>query len=363
MSSSFPQSKFPANNTCYAKLLAQSTSKSLLKQFLTPQVWEELKDVESASGCVLGDIIASGADNPGSHVGIYAADKDAYTAFRPLIDPIIKAYHRLPADQPVKQPQLNFGRSVTLENIDPKGEYVLSTRCRVARSFDSKPLNSKMSKQDYIDLNTIVKRVCESFEGDLKGTFHQLEGMDKDLKKELIEAHYLFADEDSCLKSANAQNFWPTGRAIFLNDAKKFIIWCNEEDHLRIISMQKGGDLGEVISRLKEALGKISQELSFAHSDEYGFLTFCPTNLGTTIRCSVHIKLPHLSKNRELFQKLAADNNIQIRGIHGENTKEVSDVSDLSNKYRLGYSEEQVIEMMYNGVAAMIAEEKKLAQN
>lgn len=84
----------------------------------------------------------------------------------------------------------------------------------------------------------------ENLEGDYKGKFYPVLGMDKALHQKLIDDHYLFKDEDRFLESARGLRFWPVGRAIFLNDDKTFIVWVNEEDHIRMISMQMGGDLG-----------------------------------------------------------------------------------------------------------------------
>ena len=80
---------------------------------------------------------------------------------------------------------------------------------------------------------------------------------------------------------------WPVGRGIFFNAEKTFITWVNEEDHLRFISMQKGGDLGAVYKRLVTAVKDLEENMSFAHSERLGYLAFCPSNLGTGIRASV----------------------------------------------------------------------------
>lgn len=82
--------------------------------------------------------------------------------------------------------------------------------------------------------------------GELKGTFYPLTGMSKEVQQKLIDDHFLFKEGDRFLQAANACRFWPNGRGIFHNDDKTFLVWCNEEDHLRIISMQMGGDLGQV---------------------------------------------------------------------------------------------------------------------
>lgn len=90
------------------------------------------------------------------------------------------------------------------------------------------------------------------------------------------------------------------------------MVWCNEEDHLRIISMQKGGDLKAVYARLVNAVNEIEKKIPFSHHDRFGFLTFCPTNLGTTIRASVHIQLPKLAADREKLEETAAKYNLQV---------------------------------------------------
>lgn len=82
------------------------------------------------------------------------------------------------------------------------------------------------------------------------------------------------------------------GRGIFYNEDKTFLVWVNEEDHLRIISMQKGGDLASVYDRMVKAVTKIGEKFAFSRHQRIGFLTFCPTNLGTNRQClSVHIRL------------------------------------------------------------------------
>ncbi len=138
-------------------------------------------------------------------------------------------------------------------------------------------------------------------------------------------------------------------------------MWVNEEDQLRIISMQKGHDILEVFTRLSTAAGLIEKVAKFAHDDHLGYITSCPTNLGTALRASVHIKLPCLAKQKDKFQAIADKYYVQIRGIHGEHTETDDGIFDISNKRRLGRSEKDLVQDMYNGVKAMIAAEKELA--
>lgn len=91
-----------------------------------------------------------------------------------------------------------------------------------------------------------------------------------------------------------------------------------------------------------------------------GYITSCPTNLGTALRASVHIYLPNLGQKKDVFQAIADKYYVQIRGAHGEHTETDDHIYDISNKRRLGRSEAQLVQDMYDGVKAMIEKEKEL---
>lgn len=127
--------------------------------------------------------------------------------------------------------------------------------------------------------------------------------------------------------------------------------------------MQPGADIGAVFERLARAAAAIEKIAAFAHDDHLGYITSCPTNLGTALRASVHIHLPNLGKkeNKEAFQAIADKYFVQIRGAHGEHTETDDGIFDISNRRRLGRSEKDLVQDMYDGVKAMIDAEKKLA--
>ena len=126
--------------------------------------------------------------------------------------------------------------------------------------------------------------------------------------------------------------------------------------------MQPGADIKGVFERLSRAVGHIESVAKFSHDDHLGYITSCPTNLGTALRASVHIKLPKLSALKEEFQALADEYYLQIRGIHGEHSESADGTYDISNKRRLGRSEAQLVQDMYDGVKAMINREKELME-
>merc|ERR1719364_470801 len=208
-------------------------------------------------------------------------------------------------------------------------------------------------------MNKVVA-ACDTFEGDLIGKFYTLEGMDPKDQQQLIDDHFLFKEGDRFLDACNLNRDWPSGRGIFHNDAKTFLVWVNEEDQLRIISMQPGSNILEVFKRLSIAAGKIEEKAKFANDEHLGYISNCPTNLGTGLRASVHINLPKLMKNKQLHQSIADKYHVQIRGIHGEHTETDDGVFDISNLRRLGRNEVQLVQDMYDGVKAMIRAEKGL---
>ena len=118
---------------------------------------------------------------------------------------------------------------------------------------------------------------------------------------------------------------WPEGRGIFHNAAKTFLLWVNEEDQMRIISMEKGGDVKGVFSRLARGIKAVGDSVKaesgkeFALSEQYGYIHSCPTNLGTGMRASVMIDLPGYTKEGlPALQKRCEELAVQPRGTRGE---------------------------------------------
>jgi arginine kinase len=121
--------------------LAASDSKSLLKKYLTKEVFDSLKNKKTPSfGSSLLDVIQSGYENHDSGVGIYAPDAEAYTTFAELFDPIIEDYHG-GFKKTDKHPAKDFGDVNAFGDLDPTGEFVVSTRVRCGRSMEGYPFN------------------------------------------------------------------------------------------------------------------------------------------------------------------------------------------------------------------------------
>jgi protein-arginine kinase len=310
-------------------------------------------------GATLWDVIQSGVANIDSGVGVYAPDAEAYTLYKELFDPLIEEYHNGFAPT-AKQPATDLGgdKIDTLPDLDPENKYINSVRIRCGRSLQGYPFNPCLTEANYKEMETKVKAVFDTLTDDeLKGKYFPLAGMSKEDQNQLIADHFLFKEGDRFLQAANACRYWPVGRGIYHNTAKTFLVWCNEEDHLRIISMQNGGNVGQVLERLIKGVNAIAAKVPFSRDDRLGWLTFCPSNLGTTVRASVHVRLPKTSARPD-FQKICDDMKLQIRGIHGEHSDSVGGVYDVSNKARLGLSEYDAVKQMYDGVKKLIEMEK-----
>lgn len=171
---------------------------------------------------------------------------------------------------------------------------IISTRIRVGRNLADYPLGPGISKEQRDKVEELVSGVLTKMTGELEGTYYPLKGMSKEAQDQLIADHFLFKEGDRFLAAAGLNRDWPDGRGIFHNKDKTFLVWVNEEDQLRIISMQPGCDIKAVFKRLSVAAGAIEDVAKFARDDHLGYITSCPTNCGTALRASVHIKLPKL---------------------------------------------------------------------
>ncbi|XP_053969385.1 arginine kinase [Anastrepha ludens] len=336
---------------------------SLLRKYLTREILDEYLMTTTAppTEANLFDCIQSGTMHHNSRCGVYAADAESYDVFTKLFDPIIRDRHgQLENESDILQKDTDWGNVDEIENLDPERKYILSARIRIARNLEGYPFFPKLREKQYIEIEEKVRSAVETLDGEHTGAYYSMGDLEPDIQHELVARHVLFKRGDEFLTTAGCYRFWPTGRGIYNNPAETFLIWVNEEDHLGIISMAKCGDLGDVYSRLVTGISELEKMLQFAHHPRYGNLTACPTNLGTTLRASVHIRLPLLSQQEDKLQAMADELNLQIHGTGGENTPIEDGVMDVSNRHRLGFTEFELVKTLQEGIVALIAAEEEL---
>merc|ERR1711909_124568 len=337
---------------------------SLVAKYVTAPLWEKLSGVTTkTAGFTLGKAIACAVQFDDQHCGIYAGDWDSYKDFAEVFDPLIQEYHGISADATHTS---DMDVNKIQGNVDPAAP-VHSCRIRVGRSIDGFGLSPGITKEQRVGVENLMKKAFANLTGDLAGTYFPLTGMDEKVRQQLVDDHFLFVSGDPNLKVAGMERDWPEGRGIFHNKDKTFLTWVNEEDQLRIISMQSGGDVRGVFERLARGIQAVGDSVKaesgkdFMLDAKYGYVHSCPTNLGTGMRASVHVDLPGYTK--EGVKTLAArceELHLQPRGTRGESGGQTGVTYDISNKHRLGYSEVELVQKMIDGVNVLHKEDLEL---
>jgi len=354
-----------------------------LKTYLTKELYDKYKDQKTSMGVTLDKCIKGGIDtaslgsdkwNAGK-VGLLFGDADSVWIYSELVDPIMKWRHDNPK---LPHPPPNLDGSKLLDHSIIDDNYVISTRVRTGRSIAGFPLSPCISANQRKELEGLVaKTLTTGLSGDLKGDYYPLAGsnsyapkpggIDKATEERLIKDHFLFQEphDEPMLLSWRMERDWPHGRGIYHNDAKNALVWVNEEDHLRIMSMQKGKDIRAVFDRFAKIVKAVEGAckdagLGLIIDQNYGVICSCPSNCGTGLRASMMLKVPLASKQPN-FKKWCADRSLQARGSGGFASKGADDgIRDVSNCDRMGKDEVTLVNEMIKGIIDVIAWEKQL---
>jgi creatine kinase len=301
-----------------------------------------------------------------------------YDDLKPYMEAAIKDYHGIKGS--VKH-ITNWDLSSVADRLPAGGKLDLrklglpetSMRVRVGRNLSSFPLPGAMDQKDRVAMEAEMIKAFKQLIEDpaYGGNYYSLTPgsafeVSEKFYKHLVKSHIMFKDmaADTYLASAGIASDWPYGRGCYVSADKQFIVWVGEEDHLRIMCMKKGYVLNEVFDRLNGAIQKMeSVSGNFAHSPDFGYVTSCPTNLGTGMRASVHIQVPKLTKGGSDAKAKAVCKplGLSVRGMGGEHTPIGEDGTiDLSPSARLCIQEAEIICALYEGIRNLKAEEDKL---
>lgn len=227
-------------------------------------------------------------------------------------------------------------------------EIVVSTRIRVARNIEGIPFEKKMKNQDAEKIVEIVKSAVEM---NFKGKYLDLNKMKPLEKESLFESHLI--------SLAIIRKEQPT--AVFISEKGNVTLMVNEEDHLRIQGLSCGLNLTNTASAVYEFEEILGQEIGYAYNENYGFITSCPTNLGTGLRASVLFHLPGLVYTNEIDKILKSTYSLgmTVRGLYGEGTEIRGNLFQISNQHTLGFKEDELIEKINKFARMLIDLEKK----
>ena len=303
-------------------------------------------------------------------MGVFAQGQNAYEEFKPFYRKCLEIYHK------VDLSKTKHTNNWDLNSVDglPEGNKLdltdcgitkpLSVRVRTGRNLKNYPLPGGMIRQQRIDLEKELDVVFSALisQSEFGGAYFSLTPGHKDFMKgdkfkELVDAHIMFKDMTTTktLNTSGVASDWPYGRGCYVSEDKGFIIWVGEEDHLRIMAMQKTLVLNDVFDRLKSAIDMVEAKIpgGCIKSEEFGVITSCPTNCGTGMRASVLIDIPNLTKDgsEKKAIELLKPFGLAVRGMMGEHTPIGPDGTvDISPKARFCITEAEILAALYKGV-------------
>lgn len=226
----------------------------------------------------------------------------------------------------------------------------LSSRIRLARNIANLkfPVNSNDIEREHI-LEIVMSGAQRSniFRDRLIFNMFEISAVDR---KFLLERHLV--SREFCVGNK--------GSSLFVDADEDFAVMVNEEDHIRLQAFAPGVCLASLWEKISEKESLLNNELPFAFDGKLGYLTSCPTNIGTGIRASVMLSLPGLTISNQMNQIIYATGKLgmTVRGLYGEGSEAVGYVYQLSNQSTLGESEEEIIARIEKTIDQMIGHEK-----
>ena len=239
-----------------------------------------------------------------------------------------------------------------LRGAGPESDIVISSRIRLARNLADFPFISRTTPQDRTRLEKVLHdRIVGVLLPENELLYIDLTQLPKLDLQLLVERHLISREH------AEAQG----ARAVAIDQGERFSVMVNEEDHLRIQVMQSGLDLTGVWERINRIDDLIEEDVTYAFHDRLGYLTACPTNVGTGMRVSVMLHLPALVITRQIdkvfrsLQKIS----LAVRGLYGEGSQAMGDFYQISNQITLGCTEAELIRKVSDIVPVIIDYERQ----
>lgn len=231
----------------------------------------------------------------------------------------------------------------------PQNKIVISSRVRLARNLQKFPFPGRAEKALRIECCRLLREAVEPLPQMAEGWAENMENLSALDKQILVERHLISREHA-------AQG---VGSAVVLSRDQAFSVMINEEDHLRMQCVLPGLQIDQAWEAIDELDTAIESRVDYAFSPRFGYLTACPTNVGTGIRVSAMLHLPALVLDDQINRIIQAVNKLglAVRGLYGEGTEALGNVFQVSNQRTLGESEEQIIERLSKVIAQIIEQE------
>ncbi|MEY2195944.1 protein arginine kinase [Neobacillus sp. BF23-41] len=247
---------------------------------------------------------------------------------------------------------LNQAVSSWMSAEGPDSDIVLSSRIRLARNFDAYKFPTLFSHEE-------AKLIIENMEEILKQSPIQKFGQMELLKIEELQPLQKRVLVEKHIISPHLAEDSPYG-AVLLTENEEVSIMINEEDHIRIQCLYPGLQLSEALDAANEIDDWLESNIQYAFDEKHGYLTSCPTNVGTGLRASVMMHLPGLMLTQQINKIIPAIHQLGlvVRGIYGEGSEALGNIFQISNQITLGKSEEDIGRDLKGVVSQLISQER-----
>ncbi len=284
-------------------------------------------------GVRLEDVIRSGVYHPDSVVGVYAPDAESYTVFRELFDPVLQHF---------QAPARPLGQDLAC--LNPAA--VVSTRIRVARNLAGHAFTPGMSRLERLRVEAKIVRACGELATHFPGWITEIADIPSHRLDSLVTRRLAFGPHDKYMAAANIHADWPIGRSVFNTRRKQLSVWINEEDHLRVSVVMPGACVRACAAGMDLVMSCLAAHLDFCVDAQRGYLTSCPSNVGSALRASYMVDMRRDTSQEPQLKTLEAAGAIQIRGATGEHSAPGGGVVDVGFRNRVGITAEHMLQDM-----------------
>lgn len=234
-----------------------------------------------------------------------------------------------------------------------ESDVVVSTRIRIARNLEKIPFPARLSDEQLMEINSKIKSAINEINDDFFGRLKVIEMNDVTEEEafSMVERHIISPEFAVSRKN----------KVLAISQDEKISIMLCEEDHLRIQVIMPGLALKEAYELADRLDTALSEKLSFAYDEHFGFLTQCPTNLGTGLRASLMLHVPIMEGNGALasISESVSKFGLTVRGLYGEGTKSSASLYQLSNQITLGISEQAALSNLESIAMQIISKERE----
>ncbi len=242
----------------------------------------------------------------------------------------------------------------TAQRHGPHDRIVMSSRVRLARNLKDATFPGWAKKPERVRVFDLIRPAVESLP-EMKDAFSEAMDNLSALDKQILVERHLISREHAAKSS---------GSGLVLNRDETFCVMINEEDHLRMQALRPGLQLRQAWSAIDHLDSELEKKLDYAFNNDLGYMTACPTNLGTGIRVSAMLHLPGLVLSEQINPIIQSVNKLglAVRGLYGEGTEALGNIFQVSNQMTLGENEITIVERLDKVLSQIIEHEENARQ-